>query len=45
MIPLRVLEPRRPGDPDMRGFEWYYLRRLCETSARTLRGHSAPVWA
>ncbi len=23
---LQVTEPRRPGDTDLRGFEWYYLR-------------------
>ena len=34
---------RRPGDPDLRGFEWYYLRRLCDASTRTLRGHSGMV--
>ena len=40
---LRSAEPRRPGDPDLRGFEWYYLRRLCDASTRTLRGHSGMV--
>ena len=40
---LEVAEPRRPGDPDLRGFEWYYLHRLCETGTRTLRGHSGMV--
>ena len=34
---LQKSEPRRPGDPDLRGFEWYYLRRLCDASTRTLR--------
>ena len=40
---LQVAEPRRPGDPDLRGFEWYYLRRLCDASTRTLRGHTGMV--
>ncbi len=40
---LQKSEPRRPGDPDLRGFEWYYLRRLCDASTRTLRGHSGMV--
>ena len=41
---LQVAEPRRPGDPDLRGFEWYYLLRLCDASARTLRGHNGRVF-
>ncbi len=40
---LQVAEPRRPDDPDLRGFEWYYLRRLCDASTRTLRGHTGMV--
>jgi WD40 repeat protein/serine/threonine protein kinase len=41
---LEVLEPRRPGDPDLRGFEWYYLHRLCDASTRTLRGHTGAIY-
>jgi hypothetical protein len=32
------------GDPDLRGFEWYYLQRLCQLDLRTLRGHGNVVW-
>ena len=27
---LESLVPERPEDPDLRGFEWYYLRRICQ---------------
>jgi hypothetical protein len=37
---LQALEPRRPEDPDRRGFEWHYLQRLCQSDLRTLRGVS-----
>jgi WD40 repeat protein len=35
--------PKRSGDSDRRGFEWYYLDRLCQSELRTLRGHSDMV--
>ena len=35
--------PKRSEDPDRRGFEWYYLARLCESDLRTLRGHKDMV--
>jgi WD40 repeat protein len=42
-----LLEPQRPrpGEPDLRGFEWHYWRRLCHADLRTtevpgLRGRS-----
>lgn len=41
---LQILKPQAPGDIDLRGFEWYYLRRLCETKAGRLRGHEGPVF-
>jgi WD40 repeat protein len=40
---LREHEPRGDGEPDLRGFEWYYLQRLCQLEIRTLRGHTGPV--
>ncbi len=40
---LKAAEPQLPGDPDLRGFEWYYLRRLCDAGTRTLRGHTGMV--
>jgi WD40 repeat protein len=36
---LQKQVPVRPGDRDPRGFEWYYLQRLCQSDLRTLRGH------
>jgi WD40 repeat protein len=27
-----------------RGWEWQYLKHLCHTDLRTLRGHTKPVW-
>jgi WD40 repeat protein/serine/threonine protein kinase len=30
----------RPGKPDLRNFEWYYLDRLCHSHERTLAGHT-----
>ncbi|MHB1556720.1 MAG: WD40 repeat domain-containing serine/threonine protein kinase [Isosphaeraceae bacterium] len=40
---LDILEPRPAGAPDLRGFEWYHLRRLCRLDQRALPGHLAPV--
>jgi eukaryotic-like serine/threonine-protein kinase len=37
--------PRRPGDKDLRGWEWHYLRRLCHGELRVLRGHAGEVLA
>jgi WD40 repeat protein/tRNA A-37 threonylcarbamoyl transferase component Bud32 len=34
----------RPGEEDLRCFEWFYLWRLCH-HGRTLRGHGGPVFA
>jgi eukaryotic-like serine/threonine-protein kinase len=31
----------KPGQADLRGFEWYYLWRLCHSAQLTLRGHNA----
>lgn len=33
----------KPGETDERGFEWYYLWRLCHSSEQTLLGHNAQV--
>jgi len=40
---LDTQRPKQPGDPDLRGFEWYYLDRLRQLDLRTLRGHTKPV--
>ena len=42
------LASQRPAsnlDPDLRGFEWYYLDRLLASDLRTLRGTSRPLLA
>jgi WD40 repeat protein/serine/threonine protein kinase len=33
----------RPGEPDLRGFEWYWLRRLAGQELYTLADHAGPV--
>src|SRR5271157_653499 len=44
---LDVLQGERPreGETDLRGFEWFYLNRLCHSDLRTLRGHAGTVLA
>src|SRR5262245_54428409 len=38
---LELLESHvpKPGEEDMRGFEWYYLWRFCHSDLLTLKGH------
>jgi WD40 repeat protein/serine/threonine protein kinase len=33
----------QPGEDDLRGFEWFYLWRLCHSAQATLRGHNAQM--
>jgi WD40 repeat protein len=33
----------KPGETDLRHFEWYYLDRLCHQEILTLKGHTAIV--
>jgi WD40 repeat protein/serine/threonine protein kinase len=40
---LRKFERLGAGEPDLRGFEWYYLQRLCQLELRTLQGHRDSV--
>jgi predicted Ser/Thr protein kinase len=40
---LDEFAPGRPEEADPRGFEWFYLRRLCQVGPRTLRGHADRV--
>ena len=42
---LDLLEGERPreGETDLRGFEWFYLNRLCHSNLRTLKGHTGGV--
>jgi WD40 repeat protein len=39
---LKQHEPR-PGEEDLRGFEWHYWDRLSHSSRLDLKGHSGPV--
>ncbi len=34
----------RPGEDDLRGFAWYYLRQRSHTERRTLTGHRGDVY-
>ena len=42
---VELLEQHRPkpGETDLRSFEWYYLYRLCHADLLTLKGHSGGV--
>src|SRR5262249_61575878 len=40
---LEALRPQPPDGPDLRGFEWYYLERLCRLELRRLSGHTGAV--
>jgi WD40 repeat protein/serine/threonine protein kinase len=42
---LELLEQHRPkpGESDLRSFEWYYLYRLCHSDLFTLKGHTGRV--
>jgi WD40 repeat protein len=31
------------GRPDRRGWEWYYLKRLCHADLKTVEAHRAPI--
>jgi WD40 repeat protein len=37
---LDELHPGKPGDEDLRSFEWHYLHHLCHQGQRILRGHA-----
>jgi WD40 repeat protein/serine/threonine protein kinase len=36
--------PREAAGKELRGFEWFYLHRLCHSEALTLKGHTSPVY-
>jgi WD40 repeat protein/serine/threonine protein kinase len=42
---VEMLEQHRPkpGETDLRGFEWYYLDRLCHSDLLTFKGHKGAV--
>jgi WD40 repeat protein len=37
------LSPWEKGQPDLRGWEWFYLNGLCHRDLRTLLGHTSSV--
>jgi WD40 repeat protein/tetratricopeptide (TPR) repeat protein/tRNA A-37 threonylcarbamoyl transferase component Bud32 len=41
---VELLAPWR-SQPDLRGWEWYYLHGLCHQDLMTFRGHTAPVYS
>ncbi len=43
---ISLLERHRPGpgEEDLRGFAWYYYRRLCEVGRPPLLGHEGEVY-
>ena len=42
---MELLEQHRPkpGETDLRDFEWHYLHRLCHSDLLTLKGHTDRV--
>jgi WD40 repeat protein/serine/threonine protein kinase len=40
---LRKYEPENSGGLNLRGFEWYYLKRICTPELMAFRAHTAPV--
>jgi WD40 repeat protein/tRNA A-37 threonylcarbamoyl transferase component Bud32 len=41
---LDELKPK-PGEPDLRSFEWYYLEKLCRLDRRTIVADQGAVWS
>jgi WD40 repeat protein len=40
-----LLAPWQQSQPDLRGWEWYYLHGLCHRDLLTFRGHAEPLGA
>src|SRR5262249_9223544 len=40
---LGQFEAHGAGEPELRGFEWYCLRRSCQLELHTFDGHTGPV--
>jgi WD40 repeat protein len=40
---LNEVRPRQPGEEDLRGFEWYYLWRLCHSESLSFRGRAVTL--
>src|SRR5439155_7892420 len=45
MVELLEQHRPKPGEPDLRGFEWDYLYRLPHSDLLTLKGHTGRVWS
>jgi len=45
VVQLLDLHRPRPGRPDLRNFEWFYLDRLCHSELLTLKGHSSVAFS
>src|SRR5262249_37429092 len=43
VLELLFQQRSKPGEPDLRHFEWHYLHRLCHSDLLTLKGHTAEV--
>jgi WD40 repeat protein/serine/threonine protein kinase len=43
MLLLQECKPA-PGEPDLRGWEWHYMNRLCHSEKLHLGGHDGPVF-
>src|SRR5205807_2415843 len=43
MVELLDQHRPKPGESDLRNFEWYYLYRLCHSELLTLKGHAGQV--
>ncbi len=43
MVELLEQHRPKPGETDLRGFEWYYLSRLLHAELLTLKGHTSNV--
>jgi WD40 repeat protein/serine/threonine protein kinase len=44
MLLLQECKPA-PGEPDLRGWEWHYMNRLCHLEKLRLTGHDGPVFS
>jgi hypothetical protein len=45
MVELLERHRPKPGESDLRGFEWHYLYRLSHSDLLTLKGHTAGVFS
>ena len=45
IVRLQALLQRHAADDQLKGFEWYYLNRLCHSELLTLQGHTGTVYS